>query len=427
MSHPRIANGTARRIFLERHGLAEPPVGPARGADLLALIRRLGFVQVDSVNTVERAHHMILWSRRRSHRPKALRLLHQRDRQVFEHWTHDASIIPMEFLPYWRFRFARDAERLRSRYRKWQGPEFEAILENVIRHVAEHGPVRSGDIGEREEPRRNGWWEWHPFKTALEYLWRSGRLAITRRDGFAKVYDLAERVYPDVDPSPPERTIDWACNAALDRLGFATSGEIAAFWGMVRPEEATEWTNAAARRGEIEPVEVECADGTLRRHMARPGLAETAADVPAPPTQLRVLSPFDPMLRDRNRTERLFAFHYRIEIFVPEARRRYGYYVFPVLEGDRLIGRLDVKARRAEGVLHVSAFWPEPGVSASKRRLDRLDAELDRLARLSGCNQVDHASEWLREPMVPLVEVTSGSSSLAADPSLAAPGREPDR
>ena len=122
MTYPRICNTAARRIFLDRHALAEPPVGPARGADLLALIRRLGFVQVDSVNTVERAHHMILWSRRRSYRPKALDLLHRRDREVFEHWTHDASIIPMEFLPYWRLRFARDAERLRSRYRKWQGP-----------------------------------------------------------------------------------------------------------------------------------------------------------------------------------------------------------------------------------------------------------------------------------------------------------------
>ena len=398
MSRPRIGNGAARCIFLDRHALAEPPVGPARGAELLALIRRLGFVQVDSVNTVERAHHMILWSRRRSYRPKALRLLHQRDRDVFEHWTHDASIIPMEFLPYWRFRFARDARRLRSRYRKWQGPEFEAILENVIRHVAEHGPVRSGDVGEQDEPRRNGWWEWHPSKTALEYLWRSGRLAVTRRDGFAKVYDLAERVYPDVDPSPPERTIDWACNAALDRLGFATSGEIAAFWGMVRPEEAKGWANAALRRGEVEPVEVECADGTLRRHVARPGLAEAAADIPVPPKRLRVLSPFDPMLRDRNRTERLFGFRYRIEIFVPEARRKYGYCVFPVLEGDRLIGRLDARARRAEGILQIAAFWPEPGVKASGQRLARLDADLARLARLSGCEMVAYATGWLREP-----------------------------
>ena len=397
LSHPRIGNGAARRIFLDRHALAEAPAGPAKGADLLRLVRRLGFVQVDSINTVERAHHMILRARRQSYRPKALRLLHERDRAVFEHWTHDASVIPTEFLPHWRLRFARDAERLRSRYRQWQGPEFEAVLEDVLRHVAEHGPVGSGDIGEREAPRRSGWWEWHPSKTALEYLWRSGRLAVTRRDGFAKLYDLAERVYPGVEAPPPEQTIDWACNAALDRLGFATSGEIAAFWGIVRPEEAKTWTAAALDGGAVEPVEVESADGTLRRHVARPGLAEAAADIPVPPNRVRVLSPFDPMLRDRNRAERLFGFHYRIEVFVPEARRRYGYYVFPVLEGDRLIGRLDARARRAEGVLHVAAFWPEPGVKTPRRRLERLDAELARLARLSGCDRVVHAPGWLRE------------------------------
>lgn len=398
MSVPRIGNPAARRIFLDRHALAEPPTGAARGADLLGLIRRLGFVQVDSINTVERAHHMILWSRRQSYRPKALRLLHDRDRAVFEHWTHDASVIPMEFLPYWHLRFARDAERLRSRYRGWQGPEFEAVLEDVVRHIADQGPVGSGDIGERDKPRRDGWWDWHPSKTALEYLWRSGRLAITRRDGFAKMYDLAERVYPDVEPPSVERTVDWACNAALDRLGFATSGEIAAFWDLVRPQEARAWAAAALERGEVEAVDVESADGTVRRHIARPGLAGAVADIPPPPNRLRILSPFDPMLRDRARAQRLFGFHYRIEVFVPEARRTYGYYVFPVMEGDRLIGRLDARARRAEGVLQVTAFWPEPGVTTPKRRLERLEAELLRLARLARCDRVVHAPGWLKEP-----------------------------
>ena len=397
MSHRRIDNIAARRVFLDRHALAEPPAGSARGADLLRLIRRLGFVQLDSINTVERAHHMILWSRRQSYRPKALRLLHERDRAVFEHWTHDASIIPMEFLPHWRLRFTRDAERLRGRYRAWQGPEFEKLLDEVVRHVSDHGPVGSGDIGDEAGRRSSGWWEWHPSKTALEYLWRSGRLAVTRRDGFAKIYDLAERVYPEVEPLSPERTVDWACNAALDRLGFATSGEIAAFWGILRPEEVRSWTAAALQRGEVEPVEVESADGTLRRHVARPGLAEAAAELPVPLKRPRVLSPFDPMLRDRNRTERLFGFHFRIEVFVPEARRTYGYYVFPVLEGDRLVGRLDARARRAEGALQVAAFWPEPGITTSRHRLERLDAELARLARFSGCDQVAYAPRWLRD------------------------------
>ena len=341
---------------------------------------------------------MILWSRRQSYRPKALRLLHDRDRSVFEHWTHDASIIPIEFLPHWRLRFARDAERLRSRYRNWQGAEFEELLEDVVRHIADHGPVGSGDIGEREAPRGKGWWDWDPSKTALEYLWRSGRLAVLRRDGFAKIYDLAKNVYPAVEPLPAEQTVDWACSAALDRLGFATSGELAAFWGLARPEEARNWVAAALKRGEVEPVEIESADGTFRRHVACPGLADAVGDTSVSPSRLRILSPFDPMLRDRARAERLFGFHYRIEVFVPEPRRRYGYYVFPVLEGDRLVGRLDARARRAERVLHVAAFWLEPGISATKRRLQKLEAELSRLARFSDCEGVTYAPRWLREP-----------------------------
>ena len=119
MNRPRIGNAAARRIFLDRHALAEPPVGPAKGTDLLCLIRRLGFVQVDSINTVERAHHMILWARRQAYRPKALRLLHERDRAVFEHWTHDASVIAMRHFPHWRLRFRRNEATLADRWTKW--------------------------------------------------------------------------------------------------------------------------------------------------------------------------------------------------------------------------------------------------------------------------------------------------------------------
>lgn len=162
----------------------------------------------------------------------------------------------------------------------------------------------------------------------------------------------------------------------------------------MRPEEAKIWVAAALKRGEIERVEVENADGTFRRHYTRPGL--TAADCREPPARVRVLSPFDPVLRDRNRAFRLFGFHYRIEVFVPEAKRRYGYYVFPTLEGDRLIGRLDVRAQRGEGILQVSAFWPEPGVKMTKVRLAQFEAELLRLGRFTGIERVVFGTEWLR-------------------------------
>ncbi len=396
MALRRIGNRAARRVFLQGHALAEPTGGPAKGADLLALIRRLGFVQVDSINTVERAHHMILWSRRQSYRPESLRPLLERDRSLFEHWTHDASIIPTEFLPFWKLRFARDHAQIPDRWEGWQGTAFREKVEDVLTHIREYGPVGTGDVGADEVRGKGGWWDWHPSKAALEYLWRAGQLAITRREGFAKIYDLAERVYPACAAPDTEATLDWACRSALERLGFATSGELAAFWGKITPQEAKAWCAGALARGEIEEVLVENADGSDRRSFAFSGLAESAATATEPPDRLRILSPFDPALRDRNRTARLFGFHYRIEVFVPEAERQYGYYVFPVMEGARLIGRVDAKCQRSVKTLAISAFWPEPGVAMGRGRLQRLEAELGRLGRFTDCPNLSFSAGWLR-------------------------------
>ena len=395
-----LPNALARRLFLEVHALAEPPAGPAKGEALLELIRRIGFVQVDSIATVERAHHMILWSRRPSYRPEDLARALERDRTLWEHWTHDASILPAELFGHWKHRFARDRGRLVERWTGWQKAGFHEKFDEVLARVAERGPVSSAEVGEGESRGSTGWWDWHPSKAALEYLWRVGELSVTRRESFRKVYDLTERVLPgqhrEAEPSE-EETLDWACASALDRLGFATSGELAAYWGLIGPEAAKGWVARALASGRVEPVEVEGADGTLRRSVAWPGWRARAEAVAEPPGRIRVLSPFDPMLRDRDRAERLFGFFYRIEIYVPEPRRVWGYYVFPVLEGDRIVGRLDARADRGAGVLRVRAFWPEAGVRWGSGREGRLMAELDRLARFAGCDRVELAPDWLRE------------------------------
>ncbi len=397
MSLPRIGNRTARRLFLDRHGLIAPPHGAAKGAGLAEVIGTLGFVQVDSINTVARAHDMILYARRQSYRPGGWAPLVARHRTHFEHWTHDAAVIPAAYFPHWKLRFARDRARLRERWAKWREPAYEAKFDAVLDRIANHGPCCSADVGEDEERSNGGWWEWHPSKTALEYLWRTGALSVARREGFRKVYDLTERVFPDQHRAPqPDvaETVDWACRAALDRLGFATSGELAAFWDLVAPAEAKAWCADALARGELAEVEVVMADGRLRRHFAWPGTL--GAEAPEPSQRVRILSPFDPLLRDRKRAERLFGFHYRIEVFVPEPKRRYGYYVFPVLEGDRMIGRIDMKADRSAGVLNVRAFWPEAGARMGAGRRARLEAELERVARMAGCENVAIAADWMR-------------------------------
>lgn len=399
----RIDNAAARRLFLLRHGLSGP-----RPQSLIEEIEGLGFVQVDSVNTVERAHHMILAARRRSYRPRHLKTLLERKRLAFEHWTHDASVIPMTYFPYWQGRFARDRKVLVERWRKFRRPGFEEQVDAVRDHIRATGPTRARDVGDDDgelaAPSSDGgagWWDWRPSKTALEFLWRTGEIAVCRRDGFQKVFDLTERVVgPDLCAEAPDHAdiVDWAAAGALDRLGFGTSGEIAAFWETVSATEAKAWCAARLGEGLIE-AEVEGADGKPRRVFARPDLADAAAAAPSPPAGVRILSPFDPALRDRKRAEWLFGFSYRIEIFVPEAKRRYGYYVFPVLEGARLIGRIDMRRAGPGGPLNVRAFWPERGVAMGKGRQARLQAEIARIGRFAEADGVAYAEDWIRNPL----------------------------
>lgn len=395
----RLSNRVARHLFLDRHALAETPCGPARGGDLAALIDRLGFVQLDSVNTLARAHDMILFSRRPAYRPKNLRHLYDRDRALFEHWTHDAAVIPMGFYPHWHLRFSRDAKTLQARWKSWRRGDFEARCKPVLSHIRENGPAMASDLGDGEKKGSGGWWDWHPSKTALEYLWRTGVLTVIGRIGFQKQYDLTERVIENhlrTDCPDPDTSINWLCNGALDRLGFATPGEIASFWDTVTPAEAKAWCTREEARGALIAAVVDTAQGSDRKVYLRPETLETLDDLPALSGRMRVLSPFDPALRDRPRAERLFGFHYRIEIFVPAAKRRYGYYVFPLLEGDRLVGRIDMKANRDADAVEVTALWPEPGVNWGKGRQARLSAELERVARFAGLAQVRYERGWLR-------------------------------
>ncbi|MEP1588166.1 MAG: crosslink repair DNA glycosylase YcaQ family protein [Tateyamaria sp.] len=397
-----LSNAGARRVFMDRHGLVETPQGAAHGSDLLALIKRLGFVQLDSINTVARAHDMILFSRKPRYRPKSLTQLYERDRALFEHWTHDAAVVPMAFYPYWHMRRERDAALLKSRWKDWRREGFEAQFQTVLDMIRERGPVSSSQVGEGEKRGSGGWWDWHPSKTALEYLWRTGALAVVKRKGFQKYYDLTERVIDQTamgNAPDTEETIDWCCREALDRLGFATHGELAAFWAHITPAEAKQWCAEALAAGRIIQVNITGVDGVERPAYAWPDLPDCPTQTIDPTSRLRVLSPFDPALRDRKRAERLFGFEYRIEIFVPEPKRKYGYYVFPLLEGDRLVGRIDMKAFRADDTLRVRALWPEPGMRWGKGRQRALESELDRMLRLAGVSALTFDDNWLRDPL----------------------------
>ncbi|HEX4158528.1 MAG TPA: crosslink repair DNA glycosylase YcaQ family protein [Rhizomicrobium sp.] len=351
---------------------------------MLALVRRIGFVQLDSVNVVERAHHMILFSRASGYARAILAMLHHEHRSLFEQFTHDASLLPIEFYPHWHHRFRAARGRLSDPERLTRiGADAEKVIARVRRRIRKEGAVSARDFDDKAV---GPWWGWSASKTALEFLWRAGELAVPRRDGFEKFYDLAERVIPaELRAARPTRrqTVDWACREALLRLGFATPSELANFFDLIELAEARDWAKLALRKKQLVEVAVTNADGSTRPALALPSVeAEIAALVPSQ-TLARFLSPFDPAIRDRKRALRLFGFDYTIEVFVPEKKRRYGYYVLPILEGDGFIGRADLKAHRAEQRIEVKGLWPEPGIALDRHRKDAIDAAIAELCRFT--------------------------------------------
>ena len=380
----KISNRDARHLWLASHGLGGTPTGPL---DSISLIRDLGFVQLDTIQVVSRAHHHILWSRNQNYREPRLNKLLAKDRLVFEHFTHDASVLPMEFLPMWRRQFRRMKAKVERS--SWYGKHLDpAVLDSVKQRIADEGALSTHAFDTKIEGERE-MWRRPPHKIALDYLWYSGELATCHRDGFTKVYDLAERIFPpDLHQQAVDDRdqIDWLCREALHRIGFGTLGEVRKFWEATEVREVADWSRRA--EGTLVPVEVQGADGSWSKGVACPDIEDRLRAVSPPTSRLRILNPFDPAIRDRVRLKRLFGFDYTVEMFVPAAKRQWGYYVYPMLEGSRFVGRLEAKADRSGDSLIVLNCWFEPGVAPTPNRQKKLDAELARLARLAGVDTV---------------------------------------
>ena len=380
----RIDNTTARRLWLDAQGLAPTPTG---APDVIGTIRKLGFVQLDSIQVVSRAHHHILWSRNQNYREPMLDRLLSRDRALFEHFTHDASVIPMEFLPVWQRQFRRKKEQLqRPGWLKRLPGKTER--EAIKARIRDEGALSTHAFDSTNSGARE-MWSRPPHKIALDYMWYTGELATCHRVNFTKFYDLAERVFP---PHLREAAIedrdqvDWLCRAALQRLGFASPGDIQRFWDAVSGDEVRGWLHRS--EPQLCPVEIETAEGQWLPAVALAGIGDRLAALEPPTSRLRILNPFDPVIRDRTRLSRLFGFDYRVEMFVPAAKRVWGYYVYPLLEGHRFVGRLEVKADRKASVLRVANLWPEAGVRWTAVRQSKLEAELERMRRFAGVDDV---------------------------------------
>lgn len=376
----KISNRDARRLWLWTNGLAQMPVGPL---DVMAIIRQLGFVQIDTIRNVTRAHNHIIWTRNQNFREGMLWPL-LKQRKLFEHFTHDASLIPMEMLPIWQRQFRRLGEKA-ARGAWYQSGLESGDIENIRKRIELEGALSTHAFETKTESREM--WARPPHKKALDQMWYAGELATCFRESFVKFYNLGERVFPAHLREGPEdiEQVDFLCDQALDRISLGNTGEVQRFWEAMSASEARSWQE---RRKPV-PVMVQGADGRWHDGWGAPDIEARLDTAPPPTIRLRILNPFDPAIRDRMRLYRLFGFEYRNEMFVPAAQRRWGYYVYPLLEGDRFVGRCEIKANRVEGWLRVTGFWPEPKVKWGPNRLDKFDAELVRFARLAGIRVVD--------------------------------------
>lgn len=379
----RIPNRQARWLWLQAQGLSSAPTGPL---DLPETIRRLGFVQLDTIQNVTRAHHHILWSRNQNYREPMLDRLLGRDRAVFEHFTHDASVLPIEYYPMWQRQFRRLGAKVAG-HASFRKALKEIGRDQIMERITREGPLSTHAFETRVEGARQ-MWDRPPHKRVLDQLWYAGDLATSHRKNFAKYYDLAERVIPARHRQAAHEDaiqIDWLCRNALDRLAFASLGEIQRFWGAVDAKEVRSWSQSVR---DLVPVKLESHDRTWRDALAPADIEARLSGVAPPTSRLRIINPFDPAVRDRNRLSALFGFAYRNEMFVPAAQRLWGYYVYPILEGDRFVGRIEIRADRTAGHLRVTQFWPEPGVRWPDARQAKLAAELARLARLIGVSDI---------------------------------------
>jgi uncharacterized protein len=391
----RVTAADARALLMIGLGLAPRAAGGTPA--VYDIIEHLGYVQLDSINVVERAHHHILWLRWPGYRPHMLEALYQ-ERRIFEHWTHDASLIPVHWFGHWRPRF----QRYRSASAWMQerlGPDSQRIIAQVLARVQEDGPLMARDF-EAGSGISGNWWAWKPQKAALEHLWRIGELAITRRINFHKVYDITSRVFPEAHtmPAPDEAAhLEWACATAIERLGIATPRQLAGFWNAVPLHDVRRWCDAAARQGRIVPVQVEPAppSGSRKKAAGKPLRAfaiaawqQRLANIRSAedPGAMRLLSPFDPLVRDRTRALHLFAFDYRFEAFTPAARRQYGYYILPVLAGDRLVARVDPQLSRQKQELTVRVWW-EPTLRPTRQRTAALEQAIAAYASFVGAEK----------------------------------------
>lgn len=385
MTRISLSPAQARRIAIQAQCLDSQSLGAAKEA-VARVIEHLGYVQIDTISVVARAHHHTLWNRCPDYDPSVLHDLMAIDRRIFEYWAHAMAYLPLSDYRYYVPRMARHRTSSRAWLSAWK-QEHGHVLDEVLTRIRKEGALASKNFVPPPGTTRGTWWDWKPSKRALEILFWQGDLMISERRGFQKVYDLTERVLPsDTNTTPPsdEDLGRFHVRRALNGLGVARAKEIRDAFHIVDLARITQTLQELNHSGEVVCLHVEGQDADYY------ALPEILAENPAPPSnRAYILSPFDNLTIQRERMKRLFGFKYTIECYVPEAKRQYGYFVLPILWKDALIGRLDAKADRKTRTLLIKKLWFEPTVRKIDETLTSLSESLAQFAQFNGCDAID--------------------------------------
>jgi uncharacterized protein YcaQ len=382
----------ARRIALAAQGFGTSRRDNGTRIDrrhFAALFRRLGLIQIDSVNVLVRAHYMPAYSRLG---PYPMRLVDAALRpgapgQLFEYWGHEACLLPVELHPFlrWRMERARDGKDIYKGLARF-ARERRDFIDTVFQVVRDEGPLSAGELEQRlggKSDRKGSWWGWSKYKGALEWLFWGGLVSTAARRNFERVYDLPERVIPSEilnRPTPLEAEAQRELiRVAVRALGVGTEADLRDYFRL-NPQDSQRGVRELAEASELVEVQIE--------GWRQPAYAAPPLQIPRRKAVAALVSPFDPLVWERRRTERLFDFHYRIEIYTPAPKRQFGYYVLPFLLGPQFVARVDLKAEREAGILLVHAAHAESGVDHEQVG-QALMGELRLMARWLGLGGVE--------------------------------------
>ena len=387
---PLLTKTQAQELVLAGLGLLTKPRKKAGKQDLLTTIRQIHNLQLDTISVVARAHLHILWSRLGNYETFWLEELHAEGR-LFEYFSHGVSLLPVEDYPLFR-------SMMMERYVGWDnirewGEKNKDIVDEILQYIRENGEVRSADFENKQSHRQ--WWDWKVEKVALEHLYYRGDLMIARREKFQRVYDLRERILPDWDdsqaPSHAEAVKALTLNA-VKALGLANLSWASTYFYLKKAETA-QALKELKEDGLVHAVNVEELKGNpFYIHGENLLLLDNALEGKLHPTHTAILSPFDPLITDRARARDLFDFDYNIECYTPAPKRKYGYFLLPILHKGNLVGRLDAKAWRSQKRLQVIKLYLEPGVVPSVALAKELADTIKAYAAWQGLEKVE--IEW---------------------------------